>query len=259
MVETRAWQEGSYRELAFAMLPIVSRLVDRAAVKPGERVLDVACGTATVGILAALRGARVTGIDITPRMLDLAREDASMAGVEIELKEGDAQKLPFPDASFDVVVSNMGVIFAPDAEAAASEMVRVLRPGGRLAFTAWAQGGATAALHDALGAATGASGPAPHLRWGDPAFVRARLAGRAEGLAIERDVWERPALSPAHFFEQLRRAAPPVAAALASLPPDGQERLRHALLQAVRPWLRDGLVRSELLRVVAARPSAGTA
>jgi len=107
--------------------PAAARLVRHAAIAPGMRVLDVACGTGVVAITAARLGATVTALDLTPQLLDRARENASVAGVEIDFHEGDVENLPFPDAQFNAVLSQFGHIFAPRPEVAIGEMLRVLK------------------------------------------------------------------------------------------------------------------------------------
>src|SRR5215470_2313301 len=117
--------------------PQAPRLLRHAKVKAGDRVLDVACGTGVVSISAARMGAKVTGLDLTPELLERARENARISRVEIEFHEGDAECLPFADSLFDVVVSQFGHIFAPRPELAIAEMLRVLKPGGTIAFSSW--------------------------------------------------------------------------------------------------------------------------
>ena len=113
------------------------KLVKFAAVDSGQRVLDVACGTGVVAVTAARRGAKVSGLDLTPVLIERARKNASIAGVDIDFVEGDAEALPYPDASFDVVLSQFGHIFAPRPAGVVKEMLRVLKPGGRIAFSTW--------------------------------------------------------------------------------------------------------------------------
>ncbi len=117
--------------------PCAARLVKRAGIRSGQRVLDVACGTGVVSVTAARLGARVTGLDLTPELLERARENERIAGVEIDWHEGDVEKLPFGDAAFDFVLSEFGHIFAPRPEVALGEMLRVLKPGGTIAFSTW--------------------------------------------------------------------------------------------------------------------------
>src|ERR1035437_3566868 len=114
-----------------------ARLVKRAAIHAGQRVLDVACGTGVVAITAARLGAHVTGLDLTPELLEHAPENSPIAAAEIDWHEGDVERIPFADGSFDVVVSQFGHIFAPRADVAIAEMLRVLKSGGTIAFSTW--------------------------------------------------------------------------------------------------------------------------
>src|SRR5262249_29790929 len=114
-----------------------ARLVQHAGIVANQRVLDVACGTGVVAVTAARAGARVTALDLTPEVLELARENPKIASVNIEWHQGDAEQLPFDDSAFDVVVSQFGHIFAPRPDVVLSEMLRVLRPGGTIAFSTW--------------------------------------------------------------------------------------------------------------------------
>lgn len=114
-----------------------ARLVTHARLRAGMRVLDVACGTGVVAITAARLGARVTGLDLTPELLHVARENSKTAGVDIDWHEGDAEQLPFEAATFDAVLSQHGHMFAPRPDVAVSEMLRVLKPGGTIAFSTW--------------------------------------------------------------------------------------------------------------------------
>lgn len=180
------WGAGSYEITATQLAPASARAVDAARITPGERVLDLACGTGNAALLAAMRGAQVTGLDPAERLLEVAAGRARSAGLEIAWQPGTATALPFPDASFDAVLSVFGVIFAVPAEDAVAELVRVTADDGRIVLTTWTDSGAIAAgsgvLRDALAAtattaATGSgsaaaatAGPAPR-NWGDPEHV----------------------------------------------------------------------------------------
>jgi SAM-dependent methyltransferase len=153
------WGLGSYRRIAQELLPAAASAVEAAGVLPGERVLDVGCGTGNAALLAAERGARVTGVDPTPSLLALAVADAEDRGVEATFVAGDAGGLPVPDASIDVVISVFGVIFAPDAQAAAAELGRVTAPAGRIVLTAWLPGGVFAEAIGLRRRAVAAAGP----------------------------------------------------------------------------------------------------
>jgi ubiquinone/menaquinone biosynthesis C-methylase UbiE len=136
------WDAGNFAAVAEHILESGRVVVDRAGVEPGMDLLDVACGTGNATIPAAKAGARTTGLDFAPGLLAVARERAADAMVEIDFVEGDAQDMPFDDASFDRVVSTFGHMFAPDHERTAAEMRRVLRPGGVIAFACWTPQGA---------------------------------------------------------------------------------------------------------------------
>ena len=151
-------------------------LVRHARVREAQRVLDVGCGTGVVAITAARLGARVNGLDLTPALLERARENAKIAGVEVDWREGDAENLPFQAASFDVVVSQFGHMFAPRPEVAVSEMLRVLEPGGTIAFATWPPELFTGRMFavTARYAPAPPPGVAPPPQWGDPRIVSER-------------------------------------------------------------------------------------
>jgi ubiquinone/menaquinone biosynthesis C-methylase UbiE len=134
---SEVWSAGTYERFAARLAPVQDQLVSLLSIAPGERVLDLATGTGEVAVRAAQRGATVTGIDVTEPMLAKARERAAEAGVEIAFDHGDVEYLPYEDACFDVLVSNFGLVFAPDHANVAAELARVACPGARLGFSAW--------------------------------------------------------------------------------------------------------------------------
>ncbi|HSU69540.1 MAG TPA: class I SAM-dependent methyltransferase [Tepidisphaeraceae bacterium] len=117
--------------------PPAAELVKFAGVGPNDRVLDVGCGTGVVAITAARKGAKTAGLDLTSALLERARQNAAIAGVEVEFEEGDVENLPYDDGSFDVVLSQFGHMFAPRPAVATAQMLRVLKLGGRIAFSTW--------------------------------------------------------------------------------------------------------------------------
>ena len=134
---SEVWSAGTYERLAARFAPVAEELIGRLAVQPGERVLDLATGTGEVARRVARLGAAVSAIDIAGPMLEKARASAAEDGLQIAFELGDVEYLPYDDARFDVLVSNFGVVFAPDHANVASELGRVTCPGGRLGFTAW--------------------------------------------------------------------------------------------------------------------------
>mgnify|MGYP006272891589 CR=1 FL=1 len=189
-----------------------ARLVRFAGVRAGDRVLDVACGTGVVAVTAARAGAAATGIDITPELVREAHENGRTAGVSIDWHEGDVEAMPFADASFDVVLSQFGHMFAPRPERAVSEMLRVLRPGGTIAFATWPPelfvGRMFALVARYMPPLPSEIAPPP--AWGDPAVVRHRLGSDVRDLVFDRDTMAVATLSLAHFRRLTERTAGPV-------------------------------------------------
>ncbi len=182
------WALGDFPEVARRQLwDVGARAVRRVGVGRGEDVLDVACGTGNAALRAALAGGRVTGVDLTPELFEAGRRLAAEAGVEIQWDEGDAEDLPYADESFDLVLSTFGVMFAPRHRVAATELARVLRPGGRLCVTAWTPEGLQGTFFRLMGEYTPPM-PAiiePPLGWGSEDHVREIFAGA--GLTLEFD------------------------------------------------------------------------
>lgn len=131
------WSKGDFHRIGVSQVVAGELLVRALHVHTGERVLDVAGGSGNTALAAARRSARVTCTDIVPELLDRAEEHARADGLQLETRIADAQALPYPDATFDVVTSSFGAMFAPDQYTAAAELVRVLRPGGRLGMANW--------------------------------------------------------------------------------------------------------------------------
>ncbi len=183
-------------------IPQAARLVRHAKIKKGDRILDVGCGTGVVAITAARLGAHATGIDLTPELLLRARENARISDVAVDFHEGDAENLPFEDSSFDVVTSQFGHIFAPRPEVAVAEMLRVLKPGGTIAFASWppelSVGRSFALTAKYLPPPPGL--PSPVL-WGDPKVIEERLGNKVKDIVLDRACMMVPVLSP-----QLHRA-----------------------------------------------------
>ncbi len=189
-----AWALGDYDAMMRQerLHGVGERLVDRLRVAPGETVLDVACGTGNAALPAARAGAQVTGLDLSPEMLERARAHAEADGLEVDWREGDAERLPFDDASFDVVTSTFGCMFAPRHEVAAEELARVLRPGGRLGVCSWAPDGVFGEFFRIVGAHLP---PDPEFvdpppLWGDEAHVRGLFEGTGLSIELEREHWD---------------------------------------------------------------------
>lgn len=206
------WGDGEYERTAAALEAASRRAVETAAIAPGTDVLDLGSGTGNAALEAAGRGARVVAVDPSGRLLDVCRARADRAGLTVTTRPGDAGRIPAADASFDVVLSVFAVIFAPDAELAASEMLRVVRPGGRVVVTSWVPRGpiaeAGALLRDAMVVVDPSSAKRAAPAWGDPAFVRALFERRGAEVAIEEATIAFEAASPRAWFEDQERHHP---------------------------------------------------
>lgn len=229
------WGLGSYEHTAEQLLPAALVVVDSAAPVHGERVVDVGCGTGNATLLAAARGARVTGVDPAPRLLAVAREQAAARGLDATFALGDAGSLPLEDGAADVVLSVFGVIFAPKAPAAASEMVRVTTPAGRIVLSAWVPEGA---VHDAVRVAqeavrtaVGAPAGAPPFAWHERDALHDLFATHGFDVTIEEQSLAFTAKSPQDYVDTESANHPLAVAARAVLEPRGAaEPLRERML-----------------------------
>ncbi len=201
-----------FAPLATTTTPPAARLVRHAGIRRGDRVLDVACGTGVVAITAARVGARVTALDLTPELLAVGRETARAADAEVEFHEGDVEQLPFADATFDVVVSQFGHMFAPRPDVAIREMLRVLKKDGTIAFSTWPPELYVGRMFALVGRYMPPPPPgvSPPGQWGDPTIVRERLGSAVRDIVFERDVMLASALSPQHNRDIIERTAGPI-------------------------------------------------
>ena len=238
--------------------PAAARLVTRAGVKPGHAVLDVGCGTGVVAITAARRGATVTGLDLTPELLARARENAKTAAATIEWHEGDAEQLPFANATFDVVVSQFGHMFAPRPDVAIGEMLRVLKPGGTIAFSTWPPTLMVGRMFSVLGRylPPPPEGVSPAPLWGDPNVVRERLGAAVKDLSFDMETMLVPALSPANYREHMEQTAGPLrrlAEMLSASDPQKLAIVRAELEALASEYLDNNVVRQTYLITRATR------
>ena len=193
------WAAGDYPAVARFITSAADECIRAAGVGPGDHVLDVACGNGNAAIAAARAGGIVTGVDITPELLDAARAIAP----DVEWIEGDAQDLPFDDGSFDVVLSTFGCMFAPDHQRAADEILRVVRPGGRIAIASWTPESTVGDFFRTIAAHEPPQPGDSPLLWGTEAHVRELFAGRV--ISCERQAvpfsWASPA-GAADFYAE---------------------------------------------------------
>ncbi len=215
---------GDYPDLARNIEGAAEVLVERVGAAPGEDLLDVATGTGNVAIPAALTGASVTGLDITPELLEVARRRAGEAGVEVKFIEGDAEELPFEDDAFDRVTSCFGVIFAPRQALAASELARVARPGATVALASWTPEGLNGQMFRTIGSYMPPP-PAefqPPVRWGEEDHVRSLFSASGAELSFERRMVTFEHDSPQGWVDYNERVLGPAIMAKAALEPQGR-------------------------------------
>lgn len=231
------WASGDYPAMVETFLePLGPRLVEAAGIGPGERVLDVAAGTGNASIPAATSGAEVTASDLTPELFEAGRARAAAAGVELEWAAADAENLPFADDSYDVVISAIGVMFAPRHQDAADELVRVCRPGGRIGLICWTPEGMIGDLFRAMGpfAPTPPPGAQPPPLWGGEDHLRGLLGERVELTRLERDRLAVTAFAtPAEFAEHFKTLYGPTIATRANAEREGKSEELDAALDRV--------------------------
>ena len=228
------WAAGDYAEVAERLvLPLGPVIVEAVGVTAEDEVLDVAAGTGNATIPAAATGARVVGLDLVPQLLDVGRARARHAGLTIDWIEGDAEDLPFAAASFDVVISTLGVQFAPHHEQTAAELARVLRPGGRMGLCNWTPEGYIGRFFTTLSPYIPAppEGVSPPPRWGDEEHVRGLFAGTGIALEFSRRTVDFRNESPEAFVDFMATQYGPLVKARELLTPDGRwDRLRADLV-----------------------------
>lgn len=206
-VMTNMWALGNYHRFATELIwEIGPVIVEAAGVRPGQRVLDVAAGTGNVAIRAAEAGADVVASDLAPENFEAGRRHARERGVELEWKEADAEALPFPDDEFDVVTSSFGAIFAPHHQRVADELVRVCKPGGTIAMTAFTPQGVGGAFFEVVGryAPPPPPGAEPPITWGTEDHVRSLFGDRVTLEITRREYIERAPTPEAYcaFFHE---------------------------------------------------------
>jgi 2-polyprenyl-3-methyl-5-hydroxy-6-metoxy-1,4-benzoquinol methylase len=255
------WSTGDFARIG-ARLVLVGELLCRSVdIHPGERVLDVAAGSGNAAISAARRGARVTASDFVDSLLAVAQARAEIEGLPLATAVADAQELPFEDASFDVVLSTFGAMFAPDQQRAADELVRVCRPGGRIGMANWSPGGlmcrngAVIAKH--VPPASAAAGLRRPVEWGTEARLRELFGERVSALRSERRAVDICADSAHDLVAFNRTWFGPARTAFAQLDEEGQTRLAADLTVELERFNRatDGtlVAEAEYLEVIAVR------
>jgi len=253
------WSAGDFGQIAKYYANDAADFIKRLDLKPGMQVLDVACGTGNLAIPAARTGASVTGVDIAANSVEQARQNAKAEGLNAQFDEGDAEALPYPDASFDVVVTMFGAMFAPRPELVASELKRVCRPGGVIAMANWTPNGFIGQMFKITSQhVPPPPGMPPPVLWGVEEKVRERFS---EGISkletrLQKVTWVFP-FSPAEVVEHFRLYYGPAQKAMGTLGEEKGAALRKDLeeLYTTHNQATDGTTRveAEYMEVIAVR------
>jgi SAM-dependent methyltransferase len=241
-----------FGQLEALTTPTAARLVSFAGVAAGQRVLDVASGTGVVAVTAARLRARVCAVDLTPQLIERARENSRLAEVEVEWREGDAEELPFEDGSFDVVLSQFGHMFAPRPDITISEMLRVLRPAGTIVFSTWPPELMIGRSFNLVASFLPPLPPdvPPPTQWGDPNVVRDRLGTLVRNVVLDRDRMFFPALSGQHYRTLLERTAGPMIKLVETLSASDPDRLAEFRRQydlLISEYFENNVIRQDYL------------
>ena len=256
--QQQVWASADYAAVAARIVTMAEDMVQAADLRAGERVLDVATGSGNGALAAARCGCEVTVIDYVPGLLERGRARAAAEGLEVTFAEGDAEALDFPDASYDAVLSCLGVMFAPDQERAAAELVRVCRPGGTIALVNWTPSGFIGHLLRTVGKhVPPPAGVKPPSLWGTEERLRELLGAAVSKLEIKRRTFVFRFRSPDDFARFFRDNYGPVHKAFEALDEPGRVRLYDDLTALAREHDREQgpsvAMPSEYLEVVAIR------
>jgi SAM-dependent methyltransferase len=253
-----AWSSGDYAVVGTTLQIVGEELCEALDLRSGQKVLDVAAGNGNATLAAARRWCKVVSTDYVPSLLERGRSRAAADGLSIEFKEADAEALCFADASFDAVVSTFGVMFTPDQDKAAAELVRVSKRGGKIGLANWTPEGFIGQLFKTLGKylppPAGAKSPA---LWGTEARIKEMFGASAASIRAERRNFNFRYRSPEHFLEIFKSYYGPMLKAFAALDATNQQGLRNDLLGLIARMNRadDGtmVVPSEYLELVITR------
>ncbi len=230
-VQQQTWSKGDFAMVASIVYNASENLAEALDIVPDEQVLDVACGSGNGAISAARRAwGNTVGADYVPSLLERGRERAAAERLDIEFVEADAQDLPFEDGSFDVAMSIFGAMFAPDQEKAAAELLRVVKPGGRIGMANWCPDGSVGTMFKTISKhAPPPAGLDSPLLWGTEDRVRELFADEVSELRAERRISRQPFRSPDHYIEFFRTYFGPTQAAYERVGSEGEQALTDDL------------------------------
>lgn len=256
--QQRSWALGDYAMLGSTFVVISELLCEAVDLRSGQEVLDVATGSGNTALAAARRFCEATGVDYVPALLERARERAAAERLRVAFREGDAENIPFPDASFDAVLSTIGAMFAPGQERTAGELLRVCRPGGKIGMANWTPGGF---IGESLRVHARYLPPPPGLKpsvlWGSEERVRELFGEGVASLRVTRRVFFFRYRSVEHYWEFMRTHNGPTIRAFRALDATARENLAGELMDLTRRFNRSGdetmVVPADYLEIVATR------
>jgi ubiquinone/menaquinone biosynthesis C-methylase UbiE len=256
--QQKAWSSGNYSKPGVTLVLMAELLCEAVDLRPGQRVLDVATGNGNTALAAARRFGEVSGIDYVPNLLEDGRKRAAAEGLQVSFQEGDAEDIPFSDASFDVVLSTIGAMFAPNQEKVAGELLRVCRPGGKIGMANWTPDGYIGEFFRTIGTYVP---PPPGLRspllWGTEERLRELFGEGVTLLQTERRSFVLRYPSPRYYVEFMRGYYGPLLKAFEALDESGQESLTHDIEDLIDRYNRSGdetmVVPGDYLEVVIRR------
>ncbi len=259
--QQQTWAAGDFGMVATTSTVVGELLCEAVDVRPGQKVLDVATGSGNTALAAARRWCEVTGIDYVPALLERGRERAAAERLKITFQKGDAEKIPFPDASFDAILSTFGAMFAPNQERTARELLRVCQPGGKIGMANWTPEGVIGELFRVTGRLVP---PPPGLKpaalWGTDARLHELFGDGIASLQVTRRHFVFRYHSARHWLDYFRTYYGPTMKAFEALDPSGQEGLARDLLNLWQRFNRSGdetlVAPGEYLEVVAVKKGA---
>jgi len=235
------WASGDYGFIGTTLQIVGESLCEAVDLRAGSKVLDVAAGNGNCSLAAARRWCDVTSTDYASTLLENGRRRAEADRLSIRFQEADAEALPFPDSSFDVVLSSFGVMFTPNQVRAASELSRVCRSGGRIGLANWTPDGFIGRLFKVMGRhAPPPAGVTPPARWGTKEHLDYLFRDSVSDISVTHRDFVFRYRSPEHWIDVFKTWYGPVHKAFASLPPDAQQRLEHDLIDLIREFNRSG-------------------
>ncbi len=252
------WSSGDYAVVGTTLQIVGEQLCEALDVRAGQRVLDVAAGNGNASLAAARRWCDVTATDYVPALLGRARERAAADRLQIEFREADAEALPFQDSSFDAVVSTFGVMFTPDQDKAAAELIRVCRPGGKIGLANWTPEGFIGQIFKTIGKhLPPPAGVKPPALWGTKARIHEMFETQASSIHIEPRNFVFRYRSPEHWLQIFKTYYGPMLKAFAALEPMAQAALTGDIMAQIERFNRSGdagmVVPGEYLEIVVTR------